>query len=578
MPRSLPTNPSLRLVKVQAKELLADHKSGNPSCCGTLRLLARFAAETDAEILASPLKLTEVQHALAMEYGFKTWTELKHRVTGAPLRDVHQRFWQGVVDGGERGRDFGGAFMDASSRISGTPLAMAVEAVGRRVLSGQALWQAMDPAEFTPVICMLSRAAEASGKDWVATARRISEGMRDGVLGPDTPEADHEQAAFWQVLGLCLASGVPLLAVFDLLKTSYAKSDALKAAVGDMRTEISTGATLTEAMSKHAELFTASVCAAVLAGESRGELERSTMAIGLALKTGDVSCLKECYMSLGNDPEAIVKEHLASAPILRAVSSLLRQACKQGASQLELTADDKHACAFLLVSGERIEVESPKLTEYDQVIARFKSMARLDCRETPNAQEGRFEMSFLGRVHMIQVRTEPHGGHERVTLRFSGKVSEGEHAVEAPVAKLLQRLIDEASNVEADKFIIGHLPDGEKMGVYAGTTGASTPDEVKRLKDGSDNFLVLAREAEASIGLAGLPFKSDLPKDQLPVLFHIPTSGGWFEADSFSCHLLPHIILEIETRCRRGDKLKVTVASNGSHVIEMVPIIIARKN
>lgn len=426
MPRSLPTNPSLRLVRVQAKELLDDHKSGKTSCCGMLRLLARFAAKSDAEILASHLKLTEVQHALAMDYGFKSWTELKQLVTGASLQEVHKRFWQGVVDEGGKVQDWSAAFMAAASRVPGTPLAGAVEAVGKRVSSGQALWQAIESraSEFTPVICMLCRAAEASERHWPAIAKRISEGVRDGVLGPDAPDVDHEQAAFWRVFGLCLASGVPLLALFDLLKNSYVKSDALKAAVGDMSAEIAAGATLTLAMCKHAALFPPPICAAVLAGESSGTLEKSAMAIGMSLKTGDPRLINACYEAIGSDPGVLIKEHLESVPIMKTVMMLLMKAFGQGASQLELTADDKQAYAFISVSGARVEVEAPVLAQLDKVIARFKTMAKLDCQETMTAQDGRFEMNFKGRVNVMQVRTDPNGGHERLTVKFAVKIDE----------------------------------------------------------------------------------------------------------------------------------------------------------
>ena len=80
MTPSLPPKPSLRFLKEQAKDLLKARKAGDASCCAVLRNLARFAAATNADILAAEVPLKEVQFALAMHYGFKSWDELRQAV------------------------------------------------------------------------------------------------------------------------------------------------------------------------------------------------------------------------------------------------------------------------------------------------------------------------------------------------------------------------------------------------------------------------------------------------------------------------------------------------------------------
>lgn len=80
MPRKLPSSPSLRFLQKEAKDLLKAHKDGDPSCCPTLRYHFRFSRSVDDEILKADISLQEVQHALALDYGFKSWKDLKSAV------------------------------------------------------------------------------------------------------------------------------------------------------------------------------------------------------------------------------------------------------------------------------------------------------------------------------------------------------------------------------------------------------------------------------------------------------------------------------------------------------------------
>ena len=77
MPRTLPQNPSVRFLQKEAKDILKAHKSSDPSCCPTLRYHFRFSRSADEEILKAEVSLQEVQHALALDYGCKSWAELK---------------------------------------------------------------------------------------------------------------------------------------------------------------------------------------------------------------------------------------------------------------------------------------------------------------------------------------------------------------------------------------------------------------------------------------------------------------------------------------------------------------------
>ena len=82
MTPSLPSAASLTQLKHQAKDLLKAHKAGGASCCEVLCKLNRFSEVPDANILSADIALKEVQFALAMHYGFRSWSEMKDHVAG----------------------------------------------------------------------------------------------------------------------------------------------------------------------------------------------------------------------------------------------------------------------------------------------------------------------------------------------------------------------------------------------------------------------------------------------------------------------------------------------------------------
>jgi hypothetical protein len=92
MSRSLPANASLRHLRKEAKDILKAHGQGSPSVCRVLRHLRRFDAAPEGDILAADLALHEVQFALALDYGFSNWNDLKAhveaRASAAPASDA----------------------------------------------------------------------------------------------------------------------------------------------------------------------------------------------------------------------------------------------------------------------------------------------------------------------------------------------------------------------------------------------------------------------------------------------------------------------------------------------------------
>lgn len=82
MTRSLPTSPSFKHLRLEAKNILKAHRRGETSCCDTLRRLHQLQDKPDEDVLAAEVGLQEVQFAMAMDYGFESWDDLKRRVLG----------------------------------------------------------------------------------------------------------------------------------------------------------------------------------------------------------------------------------------------------------------------------------------------------------------------------------------------------------------------------------------------------------------------------------------------------------------------------------------------------------------
>jgi len=80
MPRILPPDPHLDHLRNEAKALLRAHGNGDAAACTALRLLHRFKDASDEEILQTSIALNEAQFALAMDYGFRSWEDLRKHV------------------------------------------------------------------------------------------------------------------------------------------------------------------------------------------------------------------------------------------------------------------------------------------------------------------------------------------------------------------------------------------------------------------------------------------------------------------------------------------------------------------
>lgn len=81
MTNYLPPNPSLKQLKMQAKDLLNAHRAGDADACVRIKAqLPRLAQATEDEVRNARVALREAQLVLAREYGFPSWPRLQHHL------------------------------------------------------------------------------------------------------------------------------------------------------------------------------------------------------------------------------------------------------------------------------------------------------------------------------------------------------------------------------------------------------------------------------------------------------------------------------------------------------------------
>ncbi len=82
MSRSLPAAANLQQLRKQAKDLVKAHRSRDRGVCEILRHLRQFTRASEEEVFSQVLSLQDAQHALAQDYGFAGWAEMKRHVEG----------------------------------------------------------------------------------------------------------------------------------------------------------------------------------------------------------------------------------------------------------------------------------------------------------------------------------------------------------------------------------------------------------------------------------------------------------------------------------------------------------------
>lgn len=106
------------------------------------------------------------------------------------------------------------------------------------------------------------------------------------------------------------------------------------------------------------------------------------------------------------------------APIIRFINTILKQAIKEGASDIHFEPYENQLVVRTRVDGILHEITNQPAKVIPIVISRLKVMAELDIAEKRIPQDGRITRKVGGKTVDMRVSTLPSGSSERVVLRL----------------------------------------------------------------------------------------------------------------------------------------------------------------
>ena len=109
------------------------------------------------------------------------------------------------------------------------------------------------------------------------------------------------------------------------------------------------------------------------------------------------------------------------APVIRMINSLLKQASRDGASDIHLEAFERKSIVRFRVDGNLRDIVDMRRDLHAALVSRIKIMASLDIAEKRMPQDGRISLRVGGRAIDVRVSTLPTSHGERVVLRLLEK-------------------------------------------------------------------------------------------------------------------------------------------------------------
>jgi general secretion pathway protein E len=148
------------------------------------------------------------------------------------------------------------------------------------------------------------------------------------------------------------------------------------------------------------------------------------------------------------------------APIIRMINSLLKQASRDGASDIHLEAFEKESVVRFRVDGNLRDVVDMKRGLHAALVSRIKIMASLDIAEKRMPQDGRISLRVGTKSLDIRVSTLPTAHGERVVMRL----------LEKDYSKLDLKLLGMAEDTEKQFLQLINKPYG--IVLVTGPTGS----------------------------------------------------------------------------------------------------------
>ncbi len=265
---------------------------------------------------------------------------------------------------------------------------------------------------FSPCEILMVRAGEASGSLDEAVKRTV-EGIREGAfpVPGENPAPQGDAARFWKALRLLLAAGVPVLQALDAC-AGLVHSPGLADAARALKAGVQDGRDMASIMREYANLFPASVCDAVEAGERDSELPAAIARIVSAIEHGR-------FDELAAQTRLEAGERGIHTRVLKTVNLLLYEAYQRRASDIHFDpGDGEDGRARFRIDGVLRDAGQDLTGIYKSVVNRIKLMAGMNVAEKRMPQDGRILVTIKGRKLDLRVSVASAQFGERLVIRI----------------------------------------------------------------------------------------------------------------------------------------------------------------
>ena len=140
------------------------------------------------------------------------------------------------------------------------------------------------------------------------------------------------------------------------------------------------------------------------------------------ISSGDISFVQEDGSSI-TEKEAEEEAEEDEAPVIKLVSMLILEACRNRTSDIHLEPMGRKFRVRYRIDGELHEIQGPPRRLQASVLQRVKIMAKMDIAEKRLPQDGRIMIGVLGRELDLRVSALPSSHGESIVMRILDKES-----------------------------------------------------------------------------------------------------------------------------------------------------------
>lgn len=192
-------------------------------------------------------------------------------------------------------------------------------------------------------------------------------------------------------------------------------------------------------------------------------------------------------------------------PEMGAISHILAQAAREGASGVHIGPDEHELYLRLRIDGRLHERPVPPRTQHPDLVQRLKVMASLNPAQTHRPQEGRFRFTHEGKGLDVRVSFMPTIHGENVVMRLASRETSIEGFRELGIAGDTIEQVEAAISRPHGMFLVtGPTGSGKSTTLYTALKRLNTPERnVMTVEDPVEIRVPMARQLQVNpeIGL-----------------------------------------------------------------------------